>query len=199
MTKVLIGTGNQAKVNTYKELLKEFEFEVVSAKDLNIPEPEETGKTFEDNAILKAKYYLQKSGIPSLVDDGGMQIEALNNEPGINSKRWIGRDMTDEEIIAEVMKRMKGIPEGKRACDFTVVLALATPFGTFTSDSAVVGVIGDKPSLKLTKGYPYDSVMYLPNYGKYVCELPDSEYEIMNVRKHAFEKIKHLFKELSKD
>lgn len=196
MSKILIGTGNAAKLNTYKEFLKDFDLEVVSSKDLKIPAPEETGRNFEEQAIAKAKYYFEKSGLPSLVDDGGMEIAALNNEPGIKSKRWIGRDMTDDEIIKEVIQRMKDIPKDERACRFTVVLALATPFGIFTSDAAVEGVVGEHHSDKLTKGYPYDSVIYLPNYGKFVCELKDSEYDIMNVRRHAFEKIKNIFKEL---
>jgi XTP/dITP diphosphohydrolase len=196
MKKILIGTGNAAKVNTYKGFLKDLDLEVVSAKDLNISPPEEKGKTFEEEAINKAKYYFEKSGIPSLVDDGGMEIEALNGEPGVKSKRWIGREMTDDEIVLEVIKRMKDVPKDKRGCRFRVVLALATPFGIFTSDSDVVGVVGEKQSSKLTTGYPYDSVIYLPNYGKFVCELPDSDYEVMNVRRHAFEKIKNIFKEL---
>jgi len=196
MKKILIGTGNQAKINTYKTFLKLFKLEVVSANDLNIPEPEEEGKTFEEEAINKAKYYFEKSGIPSLVDDGGMQIEALNGEPGIKSKRWIGRVMADEEIVSEVMKRMKGVPDEKRGCKFTVVLGLATPFGVFTAHGDVQGIVPHEPSKKITKGYPYDSVIFLPNYDQFVCELPENEYEIMNLRAHAFDKLKDIVKEL---
>src|SRR3989344_1102916 len=155
MKKLLIGTGNQAKINTYKNLLKGFNLEVVSAKDLNIPAPEENGKSFEEEAINKAKYYFEKSGIPTLVDDGGMEIEALNGEPGVRSKRWVGREMTDDEIIAEAMKRMKDVPPENRACQFTITLALATPFGIFTSHGEIAGKIADKPSAKLIPGYPY--------------------------------------------
>jgi len=196
MNKILIGTGNPAKINTYKQLLKEFKLEVVSAKDLNIPAPEEKGKDFEEEAINKAKYYFEKSGLPSLVDDGGMEIEALNGEPGLKSKRWIGREMTDEEIIAEVMKRMKDVPEGKRGCKFNVTLGLATPFGVMTAHADIVGVVPEKPSEKIVAGYPYDPVIYLPNYGKTVSELSDGDYEIMNVRTHAFDKLKDIIKEL---
>lgn len=198
MKKILIGTGNVAKVNTYKELLKDFDLEVVSAKDLNIPTPEEFGSTFEGEAINKAKYYFENSGIPSLVDDGGMEIDALNGEPGIKSHRWLGHEMNDEEIVAEVMKRMQKVPEGKRGCKFTVALGLSTPFGVFTSHADVVGVVPRKPSSKMVKGYPYDPVIFLPNYGKCVSELSDADYKIMNVRTHAFEKLKDVFKELEK-
>ncbi len=196
MNKLLIGTGNSAKVNTYKDLCKDFKLEVVSAKELNTPTPEEHGNSFEEEAINKAKYYFEKSGIASLVDDGGFQIEALNGEPGLKSHRWLGYEMSDEEIISEVMKRMKDVPEGKRNCKFTVALALATPFGVFTSTADMVGAVANKPSDKLTKGYPYDSVMYMPNYGKFVSELSDADYEIVNIRRHAFEKLKDVIKQL---
>ena len=198
MKKILIGTGNTAKVNTYKQLLKDFSLEVVSAKDLKISALEENGKTFEEEAINKAKYYFEKSGIPSLVDDGGMQIEALNGEPGLKSHRWLGYEMSDDEIVAEVMKRMKNVPEGKRACKFTVALGIATPFGVFTSHADIIGVVPDKPSSKMVKGYPYDPVIYLPNYGMCVSELSDGDYEIINVRTHAFDKLKDIIKELEK-
>jgi XTP/dITP diphosphohydrolase len=198
MKKILIGTGNSAKVDTYRKLLKDFELEVVSAKDLDIPAPEEKGSSFEEEAINKAKYYAHKSGIPSLVDDGGMEIDALNGEPGIKSHRWLGHEMKDEEIIAEVMKRMKDVPKEKRGCKFTVALGLATPFGVFTSHADIVGVVPEKPSDKIVPGYPYDPVIFLPNYGKSVSELPDADYELMNIRTHAFEKLKDIIKELEK-
>src|SRR5258708_37700786 len=108
MNKILIGTGNQAKVSAYKKLLAGLNLEIVSSKDLNIIEPDENAKSMEEEAIKKAKYYYDKSGIPAIVDDGAFEIEALNGEPGLKSRRWIGREMTDEEIISEVFKRMQG-------------------------------------------------------------------------------------------
>ncbi|HEX9503189.1 MAG TPA: non-canonical purine NTP pyrophosphatase [Patescibacteria group bacterium] len=197
MKKILIGTGNQAKVDQYRELLKGFDLEVLSAKDLNIPAPEENAPTFEEEAINKAKYYFEKSGIPAIVDDGGFEIKALNGEPGVRSKRWIGREMSDEEIISEVIKRMEGKKD--RVAKHTVVIAVATPFGVATSHAEIEGVVAEKPSDKKIAGFPYRSVLFLPNYKKYWLELSDQEEEIMNHRKHAIEKIKYIFKELSKD
>lgn len=198
MKKLLIGTGNQAKINAYKNLLKDFKLEIVSSKDLNIKAPQEVGETFEQTAIDKAKYYFEKSGIPAIVDDGGFQIEALNNEPGIKSKRWIGREMTDEEIITEVMKRMKDVPEGKRNAKHTVFLALATPFGVFTAHGEIAGIVPEKPCDKRIEHFPYRSVLYLPNYNKYWVELTGEEEEILNHRKAAIEKLHDILKELSK-
>ncbi len=196
MKKLLIGTSNPAKIESYKKLLKEFKFEIVSAKDLGIKPPEENGKTFEEEAINKAKYYFQKSGIPSLVDDGGMEIEALNGEPGVKSHRWLGHEMSDEEIISEVMKRMKGVPKDQRACKFSIFLAIASPFGIFTSHGEVAGVIAEKPSENGIPHYPYRSVTYLPNYGKYWCEIDEEESKILDHRTHALEKLHDILKEL---
>lgn len=198
MKKLLIGTGNQAKVNSYKKFLKDFDLEIISAKDLDIPVPEEHGNTFEEEAVNKAKYYYEKSGIPTIVDDGGMEIEALNGEPGVKSNRWAGHEMNDSEIIAEVMKRMKDVPAGKRACKFTITIALATPFGIFTSHGGVEGIIAEKPSEKVIPHYPYRSVTYLPNYNKYWCEIDDEEEKILDHRKHALEKLRDIFEEISK-
>jgi XTP/dITP diphosphohydrolase len=198
MKKLLIGTTNPAKFAEYKELLKDYPFEFVSAKDLRITEPEETGETFEKNALLKARYYYKKSGMPTLADDGGFEVDALHGEPGVKSRRWLGHEMSDEELISEVCKRMKNVPPENRKCRLVLILALATPFGIATSDSAIEGVIADKPSEKRIKGFPYRSLMYFPSYKKYYCELTEDEHEILNHRKHAVEKIKDIFQELSK-
>ncbi|MBX4186678.1 MAG: hypothetical protein KW802_00230 [Candidatus Doudnabacteria bacterium] len=197
MAKILIGTGNKAKVEQYKKLLKGFGLEVISANDLDIPAPEENASSFEEEAVNKANYYFQKSGIPAIVDDGGFEIAALNGEPGIKSKRWIGREMTDDEIIAEVIKRMEG--KNDRSAKHTVVVAVATPFGVMTSDSHIAGVVADEPSEKRIPGFPYRSVLFLPNYNKYWVDLSEEEEEILNHRKHAIEKINYIFKELSKN
>lgn len=195
MKKILIGTGNPAKLKTYKKLLSDYKFNIVSSKDLNIPEPEEVGKTFEQTAVDKAKYYFEKSGIPAIVDDGGLEIGALNGEPGVKSNRWIGRQMSDEEIIAEVFKRMQGIAD--RSAKHTVVLALATPFGVFTAHGDIAGVVADKPSEKRIDKFPFRSVMYLPNYNKYWVDLSAEEEEILNHRKAAIEKLNDILKELN--
>ncbi|OGE83281.1 MAG: hypothetical protein A3B10_01365 [Candidatus Doudnabacteria bacterium RIFCSPLOWO2_01_FULL_44_21] len=199
MKKLLIGTGNPAKIKEYKKLLKPFGFEIVSAKDLGIIEPDEIGRTFEQTAIDKAKYYYNKSGVPTVVDDGGFEIEALNGEPGVKSRRWLGREMTDEEIIEEIMKRMQDVPNEKRASKHTVVVALATPYGIFTSDANIDGIVAEKPHTKRIEGFPYRSILYLPNYKKYWIELSEEEDEILNHRRAALEKIKDIFIELSKE
>jgi XTP/dITP diphosphohydrolase len=199
MKKLLIGTTNIGKLKEYKKFLHDIPLELVSLKDVGITdESPEPADSFEKNAIIKAKFYYEKSGIPTLVDDGGFEIDALGGEPGVRSHRWLGEKTSDEDLIAEVIKRMKNIPPEKRTCRLTVVLAVAGPFGIMTSDSAIEGIVPDKSSAERTEGYPFRSVMYLPNYRKYYINLNDEEHEILNHRKHAIEKIKDFLIEISK-
>jgi XTP/dITP diphosphohydrolase len=197
MKKLLIGTTNLAKFNDFKDLLKNYNLELVSLYTHKVDPPEEIGKDFEENAVLKAKYYFEKTGIPTLADDGGFEIDALHGEPGVKSHRWLGRESTDEELIAEVFKRISS-KESNRKCRIRSVLAVASPFGVVTSEGAVEGVVAEKPSEKRISGFPFRSAMFLPNYGKYFVDLDKSELEIMNHRKAAIEKINDIFVELSK-
>lgn len=197
MKRLLIGTTNKAKLEEYRGLLAELPLHLVSLNDLQIDTvAPEDGKTFEENAVAKAKFYYEKSGIPTLVDDGGFEIEALGGEPGIKSHRWLGHEMSDAELINEVLKRMKGKTD--RNCRLNLVVAIATPFGIITSTADVKGEVAEKPAAKLIEGYPYRSLMYFPAYGKYYCDLNEEEHEILNHRKHALEKVHDLLIELAK-
>lgn len=198
MKKLLIGTSNPAKFDDYKRLLSDLDLDVVSPKEVGLAEaPQETGRDYEENAVIKAKFYYQKTGIPSLVDDGGLEVPVLNNEPGIKSHRWIGREMTDEEMIAEIIKRMNGVAEEQRNCRLVQITALATPYGIFTSEGKIEGVIAEKPCRKRLKGFPFRSVIFLPHYGKYYCEVSNDEYDLLNHRKAAVDKIRDILKLVS--
>lgn len=199
MKKILIGTNNPAKLEDYKRLLSDLDLEMVSPAEMGITEtPNETGRDYEENAVIKAKFYYQKTGIPSLVDDGGLEVPALNNEPGVLSHRWIGREMTDEEMIAEIIKRMQGVADDQRNCRLIQVTALATPYGIFTSEGKIEGMVAEKPARKRLKGFPFRSVIFLPHYGKYYCDVTRDEYEILNHRKAAVDKIRDILIEISK-
>ena len=109
MKKLLIATTNPGKLAELSRFLSDIPITLVSLKDVGITDTiEEIGKTFEENAILKAKYYFQKSGLPTLADDGGAEIDALNGEPGVKTRRWIhgDRDSTDNELVAYTLKRL---------------------------------------------------------------------------------------------
>lgn len=200
--KLLIATTNQGKLKEIQRFLSDLPaqagipIELVSLKDLSIKDVvEETGKTFEENAILKAKFYAKKSGLPTLADDGGFEIDALNGEPGVKSHRWVDstRESTDEELIAYTIQRMKDLPEGKRGAQLRVVLALVLPDGTIrTAEASVRGVVPVNPVGNLSIGFPFRSLLFLPEIGKYYNheELTDEENEKYNHRKRALEQIK---------
>ena len=155
----------------------------------------ECGKTFEENAIIKAKFYLAKTGIPVIADDGGFEIDALGGAPGVRTHRWKypDRDNGDEELIAYTLEQMKDIPSGKRGAQLRVVLALAIPgHEILTTEESVRGIVAGAPSQFRTKGFPYRSLLYLPTIRKFYIddELTSKENEAYNHRKKALEKLK---------
>ena len=192
MNKLLIATTNPAKFAEYRKLLANSGMELVSLTDVGFSEiPQETGKTFEENAIIKAKFYSQKCGLPALADDGGLEIEAIG-QSGIHTP-----NLPDEEIINDIINRMKNVPEDQRKCKLSVAIALSTPYGIMTSFSDVVGTIPLKPSEKRLAGYPFRSLIFLPSYNKYYIDITDEEDEVLNHRRHALEKIQDMVQELS--
>src|SRR3990167_9592915 len=111
--KLLVATTNPGKLAEIRRFLTDIPVELVSLKDVGIADSvEETGKTFEENAILKAKFYAQKSGLPTLADDGGFEIDALNGEPGVKSHRWAdpSQENDDETLINYTLKRLENVP-----------------------------------------------------------------------------------------
>ena len=198
--KLLVATTNPGKLAEIRRFLTDIPVELVSLKDVGIADSvEETGKTFEENAILKAKFYAQKSGLPTLADDGGFEIDVLGGEPGVKSHRWIDstRENSDEELIAYTIKRMKDIPEDKRGAQLRLVLALVLPDGQlFTSEASVRGIVPVNPTGTHIEGFPFRSLLYLPQIQKYYNqdELTDKENETYNHRKRALEKLKPIIK-----
>ena len=197
---LLIATTNPGKLVEIKKYLSHLPIELVGLKDLDIKDKvEETGKTFEENAILKAKFYAQTSGLPALADDGGFEIDALDGEPGVKSHRWIHseREDTDDELIAYALEKMRGLPRAKRGAQLHLVLALSTPEGELhTSEEVVRGIIPEKPSSVRVAGFPYRTLLYFPEIGKFYNELTEKEHEQYNHRKRALQKIKPVIRQL---
>ena len=146
MKKLLIATTNPGKLEEIRTFLSDLPLELVSLKDVGITTSvEETGKTFEENAILKAKTYAELSGLVTLADDGGFEIDALHGEPGVKSHRWVhnDRDSSDEELIAYTFTRMRDLPEKKRGARLTLVLALVSPESPIitTAKESIRGIV----------------------------------------------------------
>lgn len=196
MKKLLIATTNPGKLGEIQRFLQDLPLTLLSLQDVNISgQPEETGKTFEENAILKAKFYLQYTGVPTLADDGGFEIDALQGEPGVKSHRWIhgDRDDEDEELIEYTFKQLKGVPMERRQAQLRAVIAFVTPEGgVYTASAATRGIIPDKPSAVRVKGFPYRSILFLPEINKYYDHdaLTQEETEKYNHRKEILMQLK---------
>lgn len=198
--KLLIASHNLAKVSEYKRHLSDLELELLSLSDLNITEEVlEDGTTFEENAIKKAKFYHQLTGLAVIADDGGLMIDALNGAPGVKSRRWLGYKMTDEEMIQAVIEKMKDVPDEKRTCHLVGTIALVMSDEKVYSQWAQVdGVVAQTPTSKRLNGFPYRSFFYLPQFKKFYLELTDKEDEQINHRKMALIKLRPYLSELVK-
>ncbi|OGH20680.1 MAG: hypothetical protein A3D74_05255 [Candidatus Levybacteria bacterium RIFCSPHIGHO2_02_FULL_37_13] len=194
MKKLLIATTNPGKLREYKDFLSDLPVQLVSLSDVGIIDDiEETGKTYKENSQKKALFYAKKSGLPAISDDGGIEISALNNAPGIKSRRWLGFEASDEDLINYMIKVSKKLPEDNRKAVFRLVVSLALPNGNVWSRMGKVeGEIAKKPHMKLLHGYPYRSFFYLPDVQKYYheSELTKGEMKKYNHRYIAINKLK---------
>jgi len=204
MKTLLVATTNPGKLAEIQEFLSDLPVRLVSLKDVGITaHVEETGKTFEENALLKATHYSKDSGLPTIADDGGLEIDALGGEPGVNSHRWIHKDREDkdEELIQHALFRLKDVPMENRGAQLHLVIAFATPKGkTYTSEGSIRGVIPFKDAPYRREGFPYRSLLYLPELKKFYNhdELTQEENTTYNHRKIAVEKLKPvILKELT--
>jgi XTP/dITP diphosphohydrolase len=176
--KFLLATTNEGKIREYRHLLGKAGVEFATLAETGIREkPEETGTTCEENAILKAKFYFEKSnGMPTLADDGGLEIDALGGEPGVRSRRWPGYEASDEELVQYAIERMKGIPLEKRTARLTAVLAVMPNAGEArTFQGTLEGRIVEEPCYPIIPGYPFRSLFYEFQTGKILAELPLEE------------------------
>ena len=125
--RLLIATGNPGKMREYQDLLKEIPFKLVSLRDLGIThEVEETGETFEENAWLKASEYAAISGILTLADDSGLEVDALSGEPGVRSARYGGDSCnSDQDRVALLLKTLEDVPWEERSARFRCAIAVA--------------------------------------------------------------------------
>lgn len=192
-SKLLIATTNPGKLKEISNFLSNLPLQIVSLYDIGIKDDvEETGKTYRENSQAKALFYAKKSNLPAIADDGGIEISALGGVPGIKSKRWIGKDSTDEKIIEHMGKVAKELPDDNRKAFFKTVISLALPSGKVWSVTGEIeGIIAKKPYIKASKGYPYRSFFYLPQIKKYYHEdqLDPDEERMYNHRYKAVQKL----------
>ncbi|QQG44751.1 MAG: non-canonical purine NTP pyrophosphatase [Candidatus Roizmanbacteria bacterium] len=205
MNTLLIATHNPSKLKEISNYCKDrsrpvptIHIELLSLFDLNITsQPEETGKTFEENSLLKAKYYARLCTDSTmccpyiLADDGGLTIDILNGEPGVKSNRWLGHEAKDQELIDFTLKKLQGIPEEKRTAYLETVITFYDPASrtSVSETEKIKGRIADKPSNKWTPGYPYRGLFIVEKFQKYYDDLNEKEHEQVNHRLLALKRL----------
>ena len=174
MPVLLVATTNRGKLAEYKSLLVGLDLEFVTLDQAGIrQEAEENYATFIENARSKARFYAGLSGLLTLADDSGLEVDALGGEPGVRSSRYAGDNTTDVDRISFLLNKLKDVPPEKRQARFKCVIAIASPNGHVeTVSGECEGLIALEP--RGENGFGYDPIFYLPQYGKTIAEM-DSE------------------------
>ncbi|PIR02130.1 MAG: non-canonical purine NTP pyrophosphatase [Candidatus Nealsonbacteria bacterium CG_4_9_14_0_2_um_filter_37_38] len=199
MRKLLIATTNPGKIREYKEIFNRLKLPVklVSLKDLKIKEKvKEDGETFEENAVKKAKFYYKLTKLPTLAEDSGLEIDYLNGQPGVKSRRWPGYEASDKELINITLKKLKGVTLEKRGAQLRVVMALIIDEKVKTFQGLLRGIIMEKPIKKMIPGYPFRSLFYLPEIKKVIGELTMEQEAMVAHRKKAVKKALPILKKI---
>ncbi|MDQ7838676.1 MAG: XTP/dITP diphosphatase [Thermodesulfobacteriota bacterium] len=188
---MVLATRNKGKVAEFREMFKGFPVEIKSLLDFgSIPQAEEDGETFDDNAYKKASFTAKVLGIPVVAEDSGLVVEALDGAPGVYSARYAGEQATDEENIAKLLKEMKG--KTNRAAYFVSVISVAVPSGpALTYEGRCEGLIAETPSGE--NGFGYDPVFYYPPMKKTFAEMSIKEKNEVSHRGKALAELKQEF------
>ena len=196
MPKLLIATNNPGKLREYEELLAGLPLELTSpAREGLSLEVAETGESFAENARLKAVAYARASGLLTLADDSGLEVDALGGRPGVHSARYAGEGADDEERYRLLLEEMRGVPWEKRTARFRCVIAIATPEGEVrTAEGTCEGIIAFEP--RGEHGFGYDPVFYLPQHGRTMAELEPRAKNRISHRARAARKAREILREL---
>ena len=196
MNEILIATNNAGKVKDFVSLLKPFGITVLSLNDSKEAiDVEETGATFEENAILKAETVAKLLGKVVIADDSGLEIDALNGAPGVYSARFAGPGKSDKENIDKVLRQLSSAPKNERTARFRCVLAVAGPgMKTETFSGSCEGLIHPEPIGE--NGFGYDPIFYVPEKKRTMAELSPEEKNGISHRGAALVKLRERLPQL---
>lgn len=194
MSKIVLATGNQGKVREMADILSEFGFDVVAQSEFNVSEVAETGTTFIENAIIKARHAAKETGLLAIADDSGLEVDYLNGAPGIYSARYSGEGATDKQNIEKLLDAMQGVETEKRTARFHCVLVLMR----HENDPTPLVCHGKWEGQILTEehgenGFGYDPVFFVPEDNCASAELDPSRKKQLSHRGKA---LASLFKAL---
>lgn len=200
MTKqIIFATGNKGKIKEIEMILADAGYEIRTMKEAGIAiNIVEDGKTYEENALIKVRAVAtqpQAQGCIVMADDSGLEIDALNKEPGVYSARYLGEDTPYSVKNAELIHRLEGVPDEKRTARFACAIAAKLPDGSeIVTKSTIEGRIGYEE--KGSNGFGYDPIFFYPPYGKHTAELTEEQKNEVSHRGKALRLMKE---ELSKN
>jgi len=190
MQKIVLGSNNKGKVREFGEMLSTLNMEVIPQATFNIEDADETGLTFVENAIIKARHASAIAGLPAIADDSGLEVDFLNGAPGIYSARYSGEGATDEKNLLKLLDALKDVPEEKRTARFQCLLVYMrhaedpTPLicqGTWE------GIITTEPQGE--NGFGYDPIFYVPTHNCSSEQLNSDEKNVLSHRGQALKKL----------
>ncbi|MCQ4966605.1 XTP/dITP diphosphatase [Atlantibacter hermannii] len=190
MQKVVLATGNAGKVRELASLLQDFGLDIVAQTDLGVESAEETGLTFIENSILKARHAAAITGLPAIADDSGLAVDALGGAPGIYSARYAGVDASDRQNLEKVLVALKDVPDGQRQAQFHCVLVYlrhADDPTPLVFHGVWPGEITHAPAGE--GGFGYDPIFYVPSEGKTAAELTREEKSAISHRGQALKQL----------
>lgn len=189
--KIVLATGNQGKVKEMSDVLNDFGFEVIAQTDLNIESPQETGLTFVENAILKARHAAKMSGLPAIADDSGLVVDALGGAPGLYSARYAGENADDGQNRQKLLNELADIPKEKRQAKFVsciVLLQHEKDPSPIIAEGECLGEIAFTE--KGENGFGYDSLFFSPETSCTFAELETAEKKKISHRARALAALK---------
>tara|TARA_B100001063_G_scaffold128915_1_gene120475 strand:- start:556 stop:1158 length:603 start_codon:yes stop_codon:yes gene_type:complete len=197
--KIFLATKNKDKITEFQQILSKMNVELVTCHDIDIPDVEETGSTFVENAILKARSAANFTSLPSIADDSGIEVDHLNGRPGVWSARYAGENASNQDNNEKLLKELEGIPDVHRGACYRCVIVFMRfsndPFPFIAQDSWT-GKISDKH--RGTNGFGYDPIFFLPDRNITSGELEPSEKHKISHRGKALLKFSEYFKDYVK-
>lgn len=192
--RIVFATGNAGKIKEIRMIMEDTGMEVVSMKDAGIRvDIEENGQSYEENALIKARAVAAFTKDIVMADDSGLEIDALNKEPGIYSARYLGDDTPYSIKNANLIERLDGVPDEKRTARFVCAIAAVLPDGReLTTRATIEGRIGYEE--KGANGFGYDPIFYVPRFDKTTAELTEEEKNQVSHRGKALQLMKEELK-----
>jgi len=198
MEKMVLATKNAGKVDELKALLRDHDVEVLSLLDLNYePEIEETGTTFVENALIKARTIFEEYGLLTIADDSGLEIDALDGRPGVYSAIYAGEPKDDIANMDKVLAEMKDVPISERTARFRCTLVIVDKAGhEHVVHGKCEGMILEEK--RGSNGHGYDPIFHVPAVDQTMAQMTEAEKNTLSHRKKAFDQLEQLIEKLLK-